>query len=133
MAEIRVTHPDQLETEVSSGTMTRLAGVSKGLVGAEGIHLAIATVPPGCQSSAHRHTNCESAIYVTRGHGKMLTGEMLEKALDIGPGDFIYVPPGAVHQPVNSSATEPLEMIVARNSPVEIVEEYEPPFGARQP
>ncbi len=133
MAEIRVVHPDQLETEVSSGTMTRLAGVSKGLVGAEGIHLAIATVPPGCQSSAHRHTNCESAIYVTKGHGKMLIGEMLEEALDIGPGDFIYVPSGAVHQPVNRSATEPLEMIVARNSPVEIVEEHEPPFGARQP
>ena len=26
--------------------MTRLAGVSKGLVGAEGIHLAVANIPP---------------------------------------------------------------------------------------
>ena len=126
MTDIQVIHPNQLETEVSSGTMTRLAGVSRGLVGAEGIHLAIATVPPGCQSSAHKHTNCESAIYITKGHGKMMIGAALETALDIAPGDFIYVPEGALHQPVNNSKTEPLEMIVARNSPVEIVEDYIP-------
>ena len=126
MAEIKVIHPTELETEVSSGPMTRLAGVSWGLVGAEGIHLAVATVPPGCQSTPHKHTNCESALYVTRGRGKMLVGNSLEKTLEIGPGDFIYIPPDAVHQPVNTSSTEPLEMIVARNSPVEIVEEHQP-------
>ena len=31
-----------------------------------------------------------------------------------------------VHQPVNDSLTEPLELIVARNAPVEIVVEYDP-------
>ena len=132
MAEVRVIHPDQLEVEVSSGAMTRLAGVSKGLVGAEGIHLAVATIPPGCQSSPHYHTNCESAIYVTKGRGKILVGDNLERALEVGPGDFIYIPPDAPHQPVNESASEPLEIIVARNSPVEIVVEYEPTSGARQ-
>jgi len=126
LKDIQVIHPNQRETEVSSGTMTRLAGVSRALVGAEGIHLAIATVPPGCQSSAHRHINCESAIYITKGHGKIIVGAALDTALDIGPGDFIYIPEGATHQPVNTNKTEPLEMIVARNSPVEIVEDYSP-------
>ncbi len=126
MAECRVIHPDGLEVEIQSGAMTRLAGVSQGLVVSEGIHLAIATIPPGCGSSPHYHVNCESAIYVVRGQGRFIVGDKLENPLPIGPGDFIYVPPNAVHQPVNDSQTEPLELIVARNTPVEIVVEYQP-------
>ena len=126
MAECKVIHPDGLEVEIQSGAMTRLAGVSQRLVGSEGIHLAIATIPPGCGSSPHYHVNCESAIYVVRGQGRFIVGDNLENPLPIGPGDFIYVPPNAVHQPVNDSQTEPLELIVARNTPVEIVVEYQP-------
>ena len=125
-AECRVIHPDDREIEVSSGAMTRVAGVSRALVGTEGIHLALATIPPGCASSPHYHVNCESAIYVVKGTGRFVVGPRLEKSLPIGPGDFIYVPPDAVHQPINDSLTESLELVVARNAPVEIVVEYEP-------
>ena len=126
MAECRVIHPDELEVELSSGSMTRLAGVSQGLVGSTGIHLAIATIPPGCASSPHWHVNCESAIYVLKGRGRFITGKNLENSLAIGAGDFIYVPPDAIHQPVNDSPSEPMQLIVARNAPVEIVAEYHP-------
>ncbi|MDA1257986.1 MAG: cupin domain-containing protein [Chloroflexi bacterium] len=119
--EIIVTHPGQLEVEIASGAMTRLAGVSRALTGSTGIHLAIATVPPGRCSMTHFHTNCESAIYVVSGHGLFLTGDDLEVENVIGPGDFIYVPEGAPHQPVNESQNEELVLIVARNAPVEIV------------
>lgn len=122
MAECRVIHASELEVEVQSGSMTRLAGVSESLVGSTGIHLAIATIPPGCSSNPHYHVNCESAIYVSKGRGRFLVGNNLEDALVIGPGDFIYVPAEAVHQPVNDGL-EPLELIVARNTPVEIVVE----------
>lgn len=122
--EVRVIHPPERRVEVSSGAMTRLEGVSQLLCGAEGIHLAIATIPPGCRSSAHWHVNCESALYVVRGRGRFLAGEHLEQDLEIGPGDFIYVPPLAVHAPVNDG-TEPMELIVARNAPTEVVEEYD--------
>ena len=122
MAECRVIKPDQLEVEISSGSMTRLAGVSQGLVGSTGIHLAIATIPVGCSSSPHYHVNCESAIYVSKGTGRFLVGDDLETTLPIRSGDFIYVPAEAVHQPVNDGA-EPMELIVARNTPVEIVVE----------
>ena len=125
-AECSVVRPDELEVEIASGAMTRLAGVSQALVGAEGIHLAVATIPPGCASSPHYHVNCESAIYVAKGNGRFLTGKRLENSLAIGPGDFIYVPPDSVHQPVNDSPTEPMELIVARNAPVEIVVEHDP-------
>ena len=127
--ECQVVHPDDLEVEINSGSMTRLAGVSQALGGAEGIHLAIATIPPGCASSPHYHVNCESAIYVSRGKGRFLTGIHLEKSLDISAGDFIYVPPDSVHQPVNDSLSETMELIVARNAPVEIVVEFDPETG----
>ena len=125
-AECRVIRAENAEVEVASGSMTRLAGVSERLVGTNGIHLALATLPPGCASSPHYHVNCESAIYVVRGRGRFLSGKGLEVSLSIGPGDFIYVPPGAVHQPVNDSVTEPLELVVARNTPTEIVVECGP-------
>ena len=57
-----------------------------------------------------------------RGRGRLLVGERLEKALEISTGDLIYIPPQAVHAPVNEG-NEPLEFIVARNAPVEEVEE----------
>ena len=128
-ATCTVIHSDSLEVEVASGSMTRLAGVSKALAGTEGIHLAIATIPPGCASSPHYHVNCESAIYVVSGNGRFLTGKNLETTLDIAKGDFIYVPPDSVHQPVNDSASETMELIVARNAPVEVVVEFDPATG----
>ncbi len=59
---------------------------------------------------------------MVKGHGRFLTGIDLENSLTIGPGDFIYVPQDAVHQRINDSL-EPMELIVARNTPLEIVEE----------
>ena len=129
MAECKVIHANELEVEIKSGVMTRLAGVSEALSNAEGIHLAIATIPPGCASTPHYHVNCESAIYVVKGKGRFLTGQKLEKSLDITAGDFIYVPPDSVHQPVNDSLSEPMELIVASNAPIEIVVEYDPTTG----
>ena len=122
MAECKVIHPDSLEVEIQSGAMTRLAGVSEALTGSTGIHLAIATIPPHCASSPHYHVNCESAIYVVKGHGRFIIGDKLDNPLAISPGDFIFVPAEAVHQPVNDS-DEVMEIIVARNTPVEIVVE----------
>ena len=122
MAECRLIKSDQLEVEIASGSMTRLAGVSQGLTGSTGIHLAIATIPAGCSSTPHYHVNCESAIYVSKGRGRFLVGERLETSLPIGPGDFLYIPAEAVHQPVNDGE-QPMELIVARNTPVEIVVE----------
>lgn len=126
----KVIRNNQLEVEVNSGAMTRLAGVSEALTGSKGIHLAIATVPPGRCSTTHYHTNCESAIFVVSGRGLFLSGEKLEQEDQISTGDFIYVPPESNHQPVNTSETEDLVLIVARNTPVELVVEL-PDLGRK--
>jgi uncharacterized RmlC-like cupin family protein len=123
--EIVVTPKDNLEVEINSGPMTRFAGVSELLTGSTGIHMAIATIPPGRCSTAHYHVNCESAIYIVSGSGTFLSGTDLEKKEPINAGDFIFVPPDANHQPVNTSDTKDLVLIVARNAPVEIVVELD--------
>ncbi|MCH8116009.1 MAG: cupin domain-containing protein [Chloroflexi bacterium] len=123
--EIVITSADSLEVEINSGPMTRLAGVSELLTGSTGIHMAVATVPPGRCSTAHYHTNCESAIYIVSGNGLFLSGRELETEQAISAGDFIFVPPDANHQPVNTSDTDDLVLIVARNAPVELVVELE--------
>ncbi len=69
MAECRVIHPDGLETEVRSGSMTRLTGVSEGLVGSTGIHLAIATIPPGCASSPTTMSTASRQFMWSKGAG----------------------------------------------------------------
>ncbi|MBM3940519.1 MAG: cupin domain-containing protein [SAR202 cluster bacterium] len=121
---IRLIKPHEHRIEVSSGEMIRLEGVSEILTNAEGIHMAVARIPPMGSSSAHYHVNCESGIYVAKGHGRFLVGDALDEVLEMGPGYFLYVPPGAVHQPVNDS-DETMELIVARNTPVEVVQEWD--------
>ena len=88
--------------------------------------MAISSVPPNSKSSPHTHVNCETALYVLRGHGRFLIGEGLQDSIEVGPGDYIFVPPAALHQPINDHPTEVWEMLVCRNSPVEIMEEYVP-------
>jgi uncharacterized RmlC-like cupin family protein len=122
MKKIIITKKNNLEEEVNSGAMIRLAGVSESLSGAKNIHLAIATIPPERCSTTHFHTNCESAIYVLSGKGIFIHGDNMEIEENISEGDFIFVPEGSLHQPVNTGE-EDLKLIVARNTPVEIVEE----------
>tara|TARA_Y100001970_G_scaffold76747_1_gene97474 strand:+ start:1870 stop:2265 length:396 start_codon:yes stop_codon:yes gene_type:complete len=122
MKKIIITKKNNLEEEINSGSMKRFAGVSKKLSNASKIHMAIAKIPKDRCSTTHFHTNCESAIYVLSGEGLFLHGENLEIEAKISEGDFIFVPDGALHQPVNTGNND-LILIVARNTPVEIVEE----------
>ena len=122
MKKIIITKKNNLEEEINSGAMIRMAGVSKALSKAEKIHMAIANIPKDRCSTTHFHTNCESAIYVLSGKGLFLHGDNLEIEEEISEGDFIFVPDGALHQPVNTGS-EALKLILARNTPVEIVKE----------
>ncbi|MFL2653051.1 MAG: cupin domain-containing protein [Dehalococcoidia bacterium] len=122
MKKIIITKKNNLEEEINSGAMKRMAGVSKKLSNAENIHMAVANIPKDRCSTTHFHTNCESAIYVLSGKGIFLHGDNLELEEEISEGDFIFVPDGALHQPVNTGKDD-LKLIVARNTPVEIVKE----------
>ena len=122
MKPIIVTKKDSLEEEINSGPMTRFAGVSEHLSNATNIHMALADIPMGRCSTTHYHTNCESAIYVLSGSGIFVHGDNMDIEDEISAGDFVFVPAGALHQPVNTGDTT-LKLIVARNTPTEIVAE----------
>ena len=51
MAEFKIIRANEGELEDSSVPLTRVAGISQSLVGAEDIHMAIGSVPPGSKST----------------------------------------------------------------------------------
>jgi uncharacterized RmlC-like cupin family protein len=93
------------------------AGISAETVGAARLCLQRLTIPPGGRARAHLHADHESAIYVVSGEVVTWFGERLEESVVTRAGDFLYVPPGVPHIPVNASDTEPAEAIVARTDP----------------
>lgn len=121
-AQLRVIRPDGRDRDTAQTPgMDRAAGVSAETAGAARLWLGYVTVGPGVCSGAHHHGEAESGIYIIRGRARFRFGPRLEHAVDAGPGDFVFVPPGLVHQEINLSADEPVEMIVARDRQENIV------------
>lgn len=90
-------------------------GISRRSAGSSGICMYKVVIPPGAASEPHSHVSFETAIYVLKGRVETFYGEGLEKSVVNEAGDFVFIPPGLPHQPVNLSGTETAEAIVARN------------------
>jgi len=76
-------------------------------------------VPPGGAATPHKHDGHETAIYVVSGRAGVDYGDRLERRVEVGPGDFVYIDAGVPHRPFNLSDTEPVEYVVARTDPHE--------------
>ena len=115
MAGIKVVRPsERFKGVVQSGSMQREAGVAPETTGSTNIWSGWVTTPAGLKSSVHHHGDCETAIYVIKGRALFRFGEKLEHEVEVGPGDFLFVPPYEIHQEENLSDTEPCELIVSR-------------------
>ena len=97
---------------------TYLAGVSASTAGAEGICLHMLTITPGGRGRAHKHGHYETAIYTLSGEIHTLWGEQLEEHFVSRGGDFVFIPPGVPHLPVNFGP-EPAVCLIARTDPNE--------------
>jgi mannose-6-phosphate isomerase-like protein (cupin superfamily) len=64
--------------------------------------LAEARLAPGARTTAHHHAKTEEIYYLLEGRGLMRVGD---EAREVGPGDAIAIPPGAVHQISNTGST----------------------------
>jgi uncharacterized RmlC-like cupin family protein len=95
------------------------AGISAESVGARGLCMHLLTIPPGGKARAHRHEYHETAIYVLSGEAEMWYGENLSERLTVRAGEFLYIPAGTPHLPVNTSQTDPCTAILARTDPHE--------------
>lgn len=128
MSELRVVRPQDRDkgTQQTPG-MAREAGVAGSTVGAKKLWVGHVTMAAGAKSGAHHHGDVESGIYVISGRARMRFGPKLEHTADAGPGDFIFVPPEAVHQEINLSDDEPIEMIVARDGQENVVVNVDTP------
>jgi uncharacterized RmlC-like cupin family protein len=94
-------------------------GVSAQTVGARALCMHRVCIPPGAAATPHLHEDHESAVFVLAGEAEMRYGNALAQRVAVAPGDFLYIPPGMPHQPVNLSATESCVAIVARTDPNE--------------
>jgi uncharacterized RmlC-like cupin family protein len=73
----------------------------------------VARTESGMVSGWHHHGEYETAIYVLTGSLRMEFGPDGSNTLEAGPGDFVYVPKGAVHRESNPAA-EPADIVVVR-------------------
>jgi uncharacterized RmlC-like cupin family protein len=126
--QLRVVRPGERDrgTAQTPG-MQREAGVAASTVGAQKLWVGHVTMAPGLRSGAHHHGPVESAIYVISGRARFRFGDKLEQSVEAGPGDFIFVPPEAVHQEINVDPDAPIEMIVARDGQENVVVNVEMP------
>ena len=67
----------------------------------------------GMMSGWHHHGEYETTINVLAGGLRIEFGPDGANTLEAGPGDFVYVPKGAVHRESNPSA-EPADIVVVR-------------------
>jgi len=86
---------------------------------AKKLSMNVATVPPGACAYAHIHVDFEVMLYILSGRVRHEYGPNLEKSLENGPGDFIYIEPGVPHEVLNLSDTEPVVAVVARSDATE--------------
>lgn len=119
---LRVVRPHERDASTAQTPgMHREAGVAGSTVGAEKIWVGHVTMAPGMKSGVHHHGSLESSIYIISGKARFRFGDRLEQELDAGAGDFVYVPPEAIHQEINADESAPVEMIVARHGRENIV------------
>jgi uncharacterized RmlC-like cupin family protein len=56
---------------------------------------------PGAISGWHHHGDHDTTLYVVRGRMRLQSGPAGSVVVDAGPGDFLHVPPYAVHRESN--------------------------------
>ena len=94
-------------------------GISQETAGAKGLSMNMVVIPPGGSPKAHYHKDFETAIYLLKGRVETRFGENLKESILNVEGDFVYIPPGVPHKPINLSETQTALAIVSRNDPNE--------------
>jgi uncharacterized RmlC-like cupin family protein len=107
------------EASTTRQGLSQFEGISAESVGSRALCAHQLAIPPGGRAKAHRHAGHETAIYLLEGRAVVWFGEQLQSRVDVGPGDFLYIPPDVPHVPVNASDTEWARGVVARTDPNE--------------
>jgi uncharacterized RmlC-like cupin family protein len=115
--------------EQASGAMLRESAIAESTVGAQKIWLGYVELGPGLISAVHHHGEAESGIYIISGDARFFSGEQLDQSCEAHAGDFVWVPPHIVHVEMNTSANEPVRMVVARSTQASLTVNLPTPAG----
>lgn len=91
---------DRVEADPTPG-MTRERAVA-----VDGLWSGFVRTDAGMTSGWHHHGDYDTSIYVVSGSLRMESGPGGGSVVDAGPGDFVYVPKGAIHREGNPGASE---------------------------
>jgi len=94
------------------------SGISSRSAGSKALCLHLVMIPPGSRGMPHYHAEHESAIYTVSGETEVWHGDGLLQRTVTRAGDFMYVPPGTPHLPVNRGNVMSVS-VVARTDPEE--------------
>jgi uncharacterized RmlC-like cupin family protein len=111
---ITVIGTSQLMPEYAEG-LSRTIAVSQQTTEQSQIYMCKVVIPPHQAETAipHAHIDTETAIYIESGEVVVFFGDELEKVVVVLAGEYLHIPPGVVHYPVNRR-DEPMTAIVTR-------------------
>ena len=95
-------------------------------VDSERMWAGVLRTEPGAVSGWHHHADYESSIYVLSGVVRMEFGPGGAETFDALPGDFVFVPPSAIHRESNPTG-EPADAVVVRSGSGESIVNVEGP------
>ena len=82
----------------------------------DGMWAGTVSTEPDAVSGWHHHGDHETTIYVVSGAMRLDFGPDGSSSVDAGPGDFVYVPPHAVHRESNPAGAPSHAVIVRSGS-----------------
>ena len=111
-----VTHIDDLPFYTPPGHSKtrnrRLLG--PGSSGSNRIEVVLGEIEYGGQADPHTHSESEQAFFVLEGRAHL---EIEGESQTVGPGDFIYLPPGILHR-VETMEGPPLRLLILYTPPL---------------
>jgi uncharacterized RmlC-like cupin family protein len=114
----RVVHPPDRQDGSGQGVV-REFGISRTSAGSSHLSMAYGVVPAGATSTRHSHP-FETAVFVISGRARAYFGATDEEWVDVGEGDFLYIPAEVPHRTANIGDT-PTAYVLARAAPEDVV------------
>lgn len=115
-----------LDQTAQTAGMRRLEAISGTTVGARHVWMGETHVPADTASANHHHGASETAIYVVSGHPVFVFldvdgEEPVETRIEMGPGDYVFVPPYVPHREENPEPGSEAVVVIARSTQKAIV------------
>ena len=101
-----ITPEQRVEGEATAGMIREQA------IAVDGMWAGLVRTQPETATGWHHHGAYETSIYVVSGRVVMESGPAGGEVIEAGPGDFLHVPPGAIHREANPDPEESQIVVV---------------------